>query len=86
MAPVLAPLLLLLLLLLRLPLLLLVLEAPLASPAASGRRGHMEEQAREPVVRVPVLSKATVLQRARASRTRPPLIRMPLQVGGGSGE
>ena len=34
---------------------------------------------RSPVVNVPVLSKATVRHVASASRTRPPLINMPLQ-------
>ena len=41
--------------------------------------GSMEVQVSEPVVRVPVLSKAMVVHLTRASSTLPPCIRMPLQ-------
>ncbi len=39
----------------------------------------MEVQAKAPVVKVPVLSKAMVLHLTKASSTFPPCIRMPLQ-------
>ena len=44
-----------------------------------GCKGSMEVQARAPVVKVPVLSKAMVLHRTSASSTFPPCINIPLQ-------
>lgn len=50
----------------------------LAAVACCGKL-VMPVQLRTPVDKVPVLSKATVLHAASASKTLPPLISMPLQ-------
>ncbi len=58
---------------------LLVLLEPFLLPVLpAGPGAEMDVQTRDPVVSVPVLSKATVPHRDSASSTRPPLIRMPL--------
>jgi hypothetical protein len=69
--------------------LLLLLLLPAGNPTAavgvaepSGFRLNTKPSARfiEPVVMVPVLSSAMVLQAAKASKAAPDLIRMPLDV------
>ena len=52
---------------------------PAAEASAKLSADVMLVHIKAPVVKVPVLSNATVRQVARASSTRPPLINMPLQ-------